>query len=61
MEEPHLLVPAIVAFGLLLVGLALTIREFYSQRRIGPSPVKHTPTVVDPSPEQREVLREEGR
>ena len=52
MSDPSLLIPAIVAFGLLIVGLGITIREFYTERNIGKAPIDHEPHVVDPSPKQ---------
>ena len=52
MTESTLLMPAIFAFTLLLVGLALTVWEFYTERNIDSGEVEHIPQVVDPSPEQ---------
>lgn len=55
MTEPTLLIPAILAFTLLLIGLGLTIWEFYSEKNIGPDVVDHTPRVAKPSPSQQAV------
>lgn len=52
MSDPNLLIPAIGAFSLLLVGLIVTVREFYSERNIGKAPIDHTARVADPSPTQ---------
>lgn len=52
MTESTLLMPAIFAFTLLLIGLGLTIWEFYTERNIGSDAVEHVPEVVKPSPEQ---------
>lgn len=52
MEETNLLIPAIIAFSLLIIGLGLTIYEFYTQRNIGPDPVDHTPRRVRSRVEQ---------
>lgn len=52
MTDPNLLIPAIIAFSLLLVGLLLTIREFYTEKHIGKAPIDHKPHVVEPSPDQ---------
>lgn len=52
MTESTLLMPAIFAFSLLLIGLALTVWEFYTERNIGPDEVEHIPQVVEPSPDQ---------
>jgi hypothetical protein len=52
---PNLLIPAIIAFSLLLVGLALTIHEFITRRNIGRDPVDHTVKLVKPGPQQRSV------
>lgn len=58
MNDPSLLIPALIAFGLLIAGLALTVREFYTERNIGAAPVDHQPRVVKPSPAQ--VVSGEG-
>lgn len=52
MNDPSLLIPAIIAFSLLLVGLIVTVREFHSEKNIGEAPIDHTPHVVEPSPRQ---------
>ncbi|NND61234.1 MAG: hypothetical protein HKN49_13300 [Gammaproteobacteria bacterium] len=58
MSDPNLLIPAIIAFSLLLVGLFITMREFSSEKNIGDDPVDHTPTIVEPSPAQVEAQRQ---
>ena len=50
--EPNLLIPAIIAFSLLLVGLFVTVREFYTEEHIGEAPIDHQVKVVKPSPDQ---------
>lgn len=52
MSDPNLLIPAIIAFSLLLVGLVLTVREFYTEKNIGRAPIDHTPHVVEPGSSQ---------
>lgn len=48
MTDPNLLIPAIIAFTLLLVGLAITVREFYSTRNIDEGPIDRQVEVVEP-------------
>ncbi|MBT8131408.1 MAG: hypothetical protein KJO35_04005 [Gammaproteobacteria bacterium] len=48
MDDPNLLIPALVAFGLLIIGLLLTVYEFYTKRNIDSGPMDHTIEVVDP-------------
>lgn len=50
--EPNLLIPAIIAFSLLLVGLFITVREFYTEKNIGEAPIDHQIKVVESSPDQ---------
>lgn len=50
--SPDLLIPAIIAFTLILIGLALTIYEFYTEKNIGDSPVNHGLKITKPSPDQ---------
>lgn len=54
MNDPNLLIPAIGAFSLLLIGLLLTVYEFYTKRNIGKNPIDHSVKVVDPG-EHREL------
>ena len=41
MTDPNLLIPAIIAFSLLLVGLLVTVWEFYTEKNIGEAPIDH--------------------
>lgn len=52
MTDPSLLIPAIIVFIMLVVGLLLTMREFHQERGLGKDPVEHVPKVVKPSPDQ---------
>lgn len=52
MTGPNLLIPAVVVFVLLVVGLLLTIREFHNERGLGKAPLDHTPEIKKPSPDQ---------
>ena len=52
MTDPNLLIPAIIAFSLLLVGLLVTVWEFYTEKNIGEAPIDHKPRLVRPSPDQ---------
>lgn len=48
MAEPNLLIPAIVAFTLLIIGLLITVWEFYTGRNIDEGPIDPEIDVVDP-------------
>ncbi len=52
MNDPNLLIPAIIAFSLLIVGLVVTVREFYTEKNISEAPIDHKVRVVRPSPDQ---------
>lgn len=55
MDDPNLLIPAIVVFALMLIGLGLTVREFSSKGNVGRDPVDHSVEVVKPGTGQPNV------